>query len=230
MSGYYTECDFIIVHLVKNELKSLENNNLFLLVCYLLNIKYIVFGFEVFEMKFLKSLLLSVGVLMAFNAQALLLSPGSEFTNEIFYPAYNNPNAADVSAIVGSSVDLLYKDNHGGIEEGMANFMAAYDTTYSNTASDPSDALISYTGGDIMSADWLVVKDGNNAPSWYLFDISSWDGLADIQLTGFWPAQGAISHISVFGNGTDIRVPEPATLALFGMGLLGLAFASRKRA
>jgi hypothetical protein len=81
----------------------------------------------------------------------------------------------------------------------------------------------------MTGANWLVVKDGNQDPSWYLFDISSWDGLEDIQLLNFWPAQGAISHISIFGNG-GTSVPEPASLALFGIGLFGLGLVARKKA
>jgi hypothetical protein len=177
----------------------------------------------------LKTVLLGLMMLAGGQAHAILLTPGGEYTSETFYPAYTNPDAADVSVITGSTVDLLYKDNVGGSEEGMDIFKSSYDTTYFNSPSDPADALITYVGGAVMTdANWLLVKDGNQNPSWYLFDISSWDGMEDIQLTNFWPAQGAISHVSIFGNGTS--VPEPASLALFGLGLLGIGFASRKKA
>lgn len=176
----------------------------------------------------LRSTFVAFMLLIGSQAHALLLSPGGEFTSETFYPMYNNPDEADVSAIVGASVDLLYKDNVGGVEEGLAKFMASYDTTFSNTATDPADALISYVGGSVMTdASWLIVKDGSESPSWYLFDISSWDGIEDIQLSNFWPAQGAISHISIFGTDTT-SVSEPGTLALLAFGLLGIGFASRR--
>jgi hypothetical protein len=177
----------------------------------------------------LKTALLGLLLLVGGQAHAILLQPGDEYTSQTFYPAYNNPDAADVSVITGSTVDLLYKDNVGGSEEGMINFQSSYNTEYFNSPTDPADALISYVGGDIMTgADWLVVKDGNQDPSWYLFDISTWNGTDDIQLLNFWPAQGAISHISIFGNGTS--VPEPASLALFGIGLLGLGLVVRNKA
>lgn len=41
------------------------------------------------------------------------------------------------------------------------------------------------------------------------------------------PHYPSISHVSIFGTG--ISMPEPASLVLFGLGLLGLAFASRKK-
>lgn len=127
------------------------------------------------------------------------------------------------------SSDELYKSEVGGGDSGP--FATPYTTTYSNTSSDPSNALVEYNGdGDpITDAEWLFVKDGNNEPVWYLFDISSWDGMVDIVLTGFWPNGGAISHLSIYGGDDTTRVPEPGTLALLGLGLLGLGVNRRNR-
>jgi len=63
------------------------------------------------------------------------------------------------------------------------------------------------------------VKDGNQVPIWYVYNLSdSWDGVMDLNLTGFWPNQGAISHVSIFG--TFDNVPGPAPLILMSIGLL----------
>jgi len=124
----------------------------------------------------------------------------------------------------------IYKSNVGEDEEG--DGAPYYDTTYFNSPSDPSDALIEWVVGQTkIVASHLVVKDGFQSPGWYLFDISAWDGMEDIKLTGFWPQQGAISHISIYGSLT--AVPEPTSIGLFllGMGCVtGGSFIRRRRA
>jgi hypothetical protein len=138
--------------------------------------------------------------------------------------------------------DLLYKANQDGSADG-GSFADSYTTVFSNTPADPEDATISWDGDPdpsiICPACYLAVKDGNQDPSYYFFDISSWDGVEDIVLTGFWPNGGAISHVSIWGapedgeeNGGEENgggVPEPGTIALFGVGLAAVAARLRTR-
>ncbi len=94
----------------------------------------------------------------------------------------------------------------------------SYETTFLKTSSDPSGANIAYTGGgDIVGPlMYLLVKEAKG-----------WNGTEDLILSGFWPNQGAISHVSLYGASTP--VPEPATMLLLGVGLVGLAGFGRKR-
>lgn len=144
----------------------------------------------------------------------------------------NNPSVDDFFTITGLSLslDLMYKDNVGGIEEGLLT--GSYDTTFSNTALDPENALITYTGGDMVSCPecYLLVKDGNHDPIWYLFDIGYWDGEMDIDLQNFWPDQGAISHVSIWSGEGGTTVPEPGVLALLSIGLIGLGLRKKLKA
>ncbi|MEO5656840.1 MAG: PEP-CTERM sorting domain-containing protein, partial [Nitrospiria bacterium] len=64
-------------------------------------------------------------------------------------------------------------------------------------------------------------------PAQYLFNLGDgnpflWNGTEQIVGTGFWPQQGAISHIAFYGKTTTTSVPEPTMLLLLGSGLLGL--------
>jgi hypothetical protein len=123
-------------------------------------------------------------------------------------------------------VEEVYKQNVGDASDS-GGFAGSYTTTFSNTATDPEDALIDYISGPSIDSDciFLLVKDGNQTPAWYLFDISTWNGTDDIVLDGFWPQQGAISHVAIYACDGDEEIPglpEPASLAIWGLGL-GLA-------
>lgn len=164
---------------------------------------------------------------LVFATQAhayLLITPD----NPTPYATGNDTSQADTNAsldtLIGTS-DYLYKADVGGGDAGPLS--ASYDTTFLNTATDPSGAIIDYMGSGpyVGPPSYLLVKDGNQDPAWYLFDLSStWNGMEEIQLSDFWPQQGAISHVALYGQ----SVPEPATMLLLGCALLGLVACGRK--
>lgn len=134
-----------------------------------------------------------------------------------------------VEAVFGTSgLSLLYKDNVGGGEEG--SFTSSYSTFFYDTISDPSDAFLFFTGGSsiLCTSCYLAIKDGNSSPGYYFYNLSGWNGVESISFQNFWPGRGAISHISIWGGGGSTSVPEPATLGLLGLGLLGIGVARRK--
>lgn len=168
------------------------------------------------------------GVLaLAAQAQAaLILTPGTDSPLTGNQTSQSQINAA-IAGTIGSSV-LLYKQDVGGPESG--SLASSYRTTFSNTPLDPADALIEYVGGDIVGpVAFLLVKDGNQTPAWYLFNLTNlgWDGMDDLSLSGFWPNRGAISHVALYGKTTS--VPEAGALLLFGTGLVGLVGYRRAR-
>jgi hypothetical protein len=110
----------------------------------------------------------------------------------------------------------------------------SYETEFLPTFEIKEDAIIRYVSGSIISPiAYLLAKDGQGIPSvandgWFLYNLTGlgWTGTEDITITGLWPAQGSFSHISIYDAPTT--VPEPSTLLLFGLGLIGLAGVRRK--
>jgi hypothetical protein len=157
---------------------------------------------------------------LAFQAEALSITPADAIES-----GNQTSNSQILTFLAGQGYVLngVYKDNVGGQEEGP--LQGSYDTTYTG---DLSGFTIVYTGGPIAAPTvYLLVKDGSNTPAWYFFNLTDlgWNGTDNVVGSGFWPTQGAISHIELFGS---TAVPDGGSMAmLLGMALMGLAGARR---
>jgi hypothetical protein len=167
---------------------------------------------------------------LASQAQATTITLTPTTTDRLVASGPENSQAV-IDAILDGLIghhDFLYKDNEGGVEEG--SFKSSYKTTYVVPELVKARARISYVGGPIITGGaYAVIKDGRVKTtaydSWYLFDISDWDGISNIDFMGFYQgSQGRISHVAIYPGPGPTVVPDGGSMAmLLGMALIALA-------
>lgn len=192
----------------------------------------------------LSTLAAAAALATATTASALVIDPAVNTADCTGVGTGNDSNFISNSCEQMSDLTQIYKQEVGGGESG--DLAASYTTTFSNTSTDPMDALIVYEApGNIPNFDgsvWLIVKDGNQDPGRYAYDLGAlgWDGIETLELKNFWPDSGAISQVALYGGSSNPLIPpivpptyngsEPTTLLLVGLGLLGFGLNRRKRA
>ncbi len=184
-------------------------------------------------------------VLLCLNASALMIGDPIEITPDSLSLLWTGGEmgvsqiqeaveANLLAAGFGCAIEEVYKQDEGGPETG--TYAASYTTEFLYTSDDPEDdpeeATIAWVSGTPYVnplCSFLLVKDGNHNPAWYFFDLAAagWDGRQTLELSGFWPGSGAISHVGIYNAPTS--VPDGGlTIALLGLSLCALGVMGRK--
>lgn len=195
------------------------------------------------KLPFYKPAALALALVFASSAAALTITPDSADLLIGIGETNSNLNPNQIGSEHGlGSLFLLYKSEADGSSDS-GTFADSYNTTFVDPADDPSGATITYLGApaEVPSSNplYLYVKDGNHDPAYYLFDISSWDGMTNLVLEDFWPQGGAISNLQILGGTTTGEIPPRDTpgagvpdggntVALLGLGLALLALLRRR--
>ena len=164
--------------------------------------------------------LLALG--MTFSARALdITQPADGSSSEVPITAQAIADALGGGVTADDVGMLIYKAEAGTTTTEEGGLAGSYETDYQPPGGDPNMATITYVGGPVANATYLVVKDG--VEGWYVWDISGWDGMETINVFGVFE-QRAISHISIWGSPGNGVPDAGGSLALLGMavGLLGL--------
>jgi PEP-CTERM motif-containing protein len=75
----------------------------------------------------------------------------------------------------------------------------------------------------------MRVGQGNGAPDAWAWKMASNAASGTWSYTILSGGGGGLSNIKLFGRGTPVTVPEPGSLALFGLGLIGLIGLTKRK-
>lgn len=138
------------------------------------------------------------------------------------YYTANVPSVSTQSGFNTLYADLFYLGNNSEASE-LAFVNAVLNPDYSTGTRTDTGGATSYSF--TSSALYLLLKIGASPDMALIYNSS---GQTQTYSYTAYPGEGAgLSHLTEYGR--LVKVPEPETFALFGAGLLAMAFVRRRR-
>jgi hypothetical protein len=144
-------------------------------------------------------------------------------------------DSSQVSSCLGGGVGNINGNgntdaflNGEGADSGLLGIDGGSFTQNGTTGTFSLDASLWDTWSEIAIG--FKFGTGNKPDEWFVYLLNPSITSGDWQFVNVFGRGGGLSHVQLYAREPAANVPEPGTLALFGVGLLGASLARRRKA